>query len=588
MMKKHCYLAILCAAALLIGLAGCGTPANSASSAAAISEVEAPAVSEESIAVSAPADSAEASPADSVLESSAEEETTTVTSLNQVVRTQNTVATLPLTQDEIVMTAWDYGVPPVLAVLTDFGTETQLYTQLQERTGITFDFTTSSIFNAQESIQLMVAANELPDITFSFSGFYSSSLDDLIDGDIIVNLSDYESYMPNYFDILENNDFVKRDVLTEDGNIATANAINQSVYPMAGTVIRQDWLDDLGIDMPVTYDEFKDALMEIKSAGLCQYPLWCSSNLAFTGNGLATGFDVGVATSSGSGVSGWTYLDNQVQFSPKLDGYRDYIALMADWYAAGLISPDFATKAVSSNTPTDDIVGGQAAMYWSSTTAMTTLASYEECDVQPIPAPVLNAGDLTHYDNVNASYVGRGTVISANCEHPELAAQLLDYLYSDDGILLAAYGVEGVSFEYDDDGTPQITDLVINNPDGLDFSICVIKYMASTDCPTLQSMGRYTQAYTDAQIKSMDIWRMTGESHLVPGTVWEDDNKSQFNTLMTDIEIYMLENILPFVMGQRSMDQWDEFITELDNQFGADIETCTALYQEAIDAYLSR
>ena len=587
-MKKYRCLAVLCAAALFISLAACGTPSGSASSTAAISETEAPVSTQENTAVSAPADSAEAPLADSAPESSAEEETATVTSLNQVVRTQNTVTELPLTQDEIVMTAWDYGVPPVLAVLTDFGTETQLYTQLQERTGITFDFTTSSIFNAQESIQLMVAANELPDITFSFSGFYTSSLDDLIDGDIIVNLSDYESYMPNYFDILDNNDFVKRDVLTEDGNIATANAINQSVYPMAGTVIRQDWLDELGLDMPVTYDEFKDVLTEIKSAGLCQYPLWCSSNLAFTGNGLASGYDVGVATSSGSGVSGWTYLDGQVQFSPELDGYRDYIAMMADWYAAGLISPDFATKAVSSNTPTDDIVGGQAAMYWSSTTAMTTLASYEECDVQPIPAPVLNAGDLTHYDNVNASYVGRGTIISANCEYPELAAQLLDYLYSDDGILLAAYGVEGVSFEYDDNGTPQITDLVMNNPDGLDFSICVIKYMSSTDCPTLQSMGRYTQAYTEAQIKSMDIWRMTGESHLVPGTVWEDDNKSQFNTLMTDIEIYMLENILPFVMGERSMDQWDEFITELDSQFGADIETCTELYQEAIDAYLSR
>lgn len=586
-MKKHRCLAILCVAALIASLAGCGTTAGSTSSTTERSESESNVSQQENTAASPSAAPTESSIVDSELESTTEENDT-VTSLQEVIRTQNTVVSLPLTQDEIVMTAWDYGVPPVLAVLTDFGTETQFYTQLQERTGITFDFTTSSILNAQESIKLMVAANELPDITFSFSGFYSASLDDLIEGDIIMNLSDYESYMPNYFDILENNDFVKRDVLTEKGNIATASAINQSVYPMAGAVIRQEWLDEIGADMPVTYTEFKDVLLAIKSAGLCDYPLWCSSNLAFTGNGLASGFDVNVESSSGSGVSGWTYLDDQVQFSPMLDGYRDYVELMADWYADGLITPDFATKAINSNTPTDDIVGGQAAMYWSSTTALTTLSSYEECDVQPISNPVLNAGDLTHYDNVNSSYVGRGTVISGNCEYPELAAQLLDYLYSDDGILLANYGVENVSFEYDSDGTPQITDLVTNNPDGLDFSICVIKYMTSTDCPTLQSMNRYTEAYTEAQLKSMDIWRMTGESHMVPGEVWDDDSKSQFNTLMTDIEIYMLENILPFVMGERSMDQWDEFITDLDTKFGADIETCTALYQEAIDAYLAR
>ena len=40
----------------------------------------------------------------------------------------------------------------------------------------------------------------------------------------------------------------------------------------------------------------------------------------------------------------------------------------------------------------------------------------------------------------------------------------MDYLYSDAGVLLANYGVEGETFRYVD-GKPVLTELVTNNPD---------------------------------------------------------------------------------------------------------------------------
>ena len=54
--------------------------------------------------------------------------------------------------------------------------------------------------------------------------------------------------------------------------------------------------------------------------------------------------------------------------------------------------------------------------------------------------------------------------ITTVCEDPDVIARYVDYVYSDDGILLANYGVEGETFTYVD-GVPRLTDMVLNNPD---------------------------------------------------------------------------------------------------------------------------
>lgn len=43
--------------------------------------------------------------------------------------------------------------------------------------------------------------------------------------------------------------------------------------------------------------------------------------------------------------------------------------------------------------------------------------------------------------------------------------KLFDYLYSEEGMLLMNFGVEGEQFEYVD-GEIKYTDLIMNNPDG--------------------------------------------------------------------------------------------------------------------------
>lgn len=168
------------------------------------------------------------------------------------------------------------------------------------------------------------------------------------------------------------------------------------------------------------------------------------------------------------------------------------------------------------------------------------------------------------------------------------SAQLLDYLYSEDGILLANYGVEGETFNYDENGDPQLSDLVINNPDGLNFAIAVIKYTSSSDFCSILDPVRNTLAYTDAQKASIDIWARTDESHLAPGTDWSTDAQVEYAESLSNVTSYCSTAVMQFVTGDRSMDQWDDFMTELEGSFGDEIDRCTELYQQAVDSYLGK
>lgn len=54
-------------------------------------------------------------------------------------------------------------------------------------------------------------------------------------------------------------------------------------------------------------------------------------------------------------------------------------------------------------------------------------------------------------------------------EEVRILMRYYDYMFTDEGSLLANWGIENKTFVYGDDGKPTFTDLIMNNPDGLSF-----------------------------------------------------------------------------------------------------------------------
>lgn len=583
-MNKHfrltSLLLILCLLTAL--LAGCGEETaseNTASSAASVEETAEATQAPETEAPAVPDSTEETPEAVSTVE---EGPSDLAGSDTEIVRTYTEAQQLPLTEEPVTLTAWDYVVPPVMAVITDYGVDGQVYAELQKRTGVTLEFTTANLLTASDSMSLMVAANELPDIIFNFGMFYTGNMDDLIEGEIIVDFAEYEDLMPNYFDILNNNPSIARDVYTEAGAVPLAENIQDTLIPSSGPAIRQDWLDADGLDTPVTVDDLHEVLKTFQAENNCQYPLWIAANGA---NTLGSAFGVSV-NGDNNALGGWIYQDEKIQYCVPMDGFRDYVQLIADWYSEGLISPDFVSQTMNNTATDDEIVGNASGFFTTSVNGLTNLSGYEpDSNVQPVRAMVLEEGDLNGFDDAGTSRVSKGgAAVACSCPEIELAVQIIDYCYSDDGILLNNYGVEGVSFEYDDNGEPVLTDLVTNNPDGYDFALALIKYTSSTPCSICINERNFL-GYTDAQVAAIDLWLRNTDSTMAPGAVWTVDAQTEYSSIVSDLGSFVSTMCLQFITGEKSMDEWDSFIEEVTSSF--DVERMTELYQEAVDTYLS-
>ena len=437
-----------------------------------------------------------------------------------------------------------------------------------------------------DDMALMIAANELPDVIFNFGMFNSYNDDDLIDGDIIVNYSDYEDIMPNYFDIINNNPSIARDIYTEQGNVSLAANIASDLTPSSGPAIRQDWLDADGLETPVTVDDLHEVMKTFQTENDSTYPFWVSAN----GNSSVAGAYGISYNGDNNGIGGWIWNEEDgMQYCLPMDGFRDYVQLLADWYAEGLISPDFVSKTMSGTAQDDEMVGANghqgAGLVTTSVMSLTNLAAYlPESDLQPIRAVVQNEGDLCGFDDAGTSRIGRGgAAVACSCPDVELACRIIDYFYSDEGILLANYGVEGVSFEYNDDGEPELTELVTNNPEGKAFGLCLILYTSSTPC-SIDIKARNNFGYTDAQVKALELWLRNTDSMMAPGSVWDVDAQTEYSTIATDLSSFVTTNVLQFITGAKPMSDWDAFVDDVLASF--DIERMKELNDQAVEAYL--
>ena len=177
--------------------------------------------------------------------------------------------------------------------------------------------------------------------------------------------------------------------------------------------------------------------------------------------------------------------------------------------------------------------------------------------------------------------------INVNAQQPELLMQLIDYMYSDEGYYLMNYGEEGVSYTMVD-GEPQFTDLVLSNPDGLEYAQAAYLYASSnrSRMPFLSNYSRCFSEFTDTQWEALDVYEGDCDHSMdYPlGAVMNTEQSRQYNTVAADICTYISEHVLQFIYGQEDMSQWESFIETIRSM---GVDTAIEAKQMAYDDYLN-
>lgn len=571
MKKGTKLLALLLACMMLIGLFdGCGNSGSSATS-------DAPA-SDASVKTEEPAPAEEPTPAEEVSadgEASAEE------------APASTNVELPLVDEPTSLSVWSVSAPFYGGKLDDLG-DIYILSVFAEMTNVTLDYTTISFAAGDDAFGVMIASGDYCDIISEFSRRYAKSDDNAIDEGILIDLADLiNENCPNLVPYIEGDKDIRDGITTDKGRIIAFPDIRSEPEPgpVNGLGIRQDWLDALNLDTPTTYDQFHTVLKAFKDN--YNATMFIPQDGVNVENGLASGYGIdGNVLDDG----GMFVVDGVVKSALVEDGYKEFLTMINQWYSEGLIDPDFITyQDEFINSHVEVITSGEngvASLDQDSFVTLREASGDPNFQLAPLADLTREEGETLHFGQKPSAFSGKNWFVTTGCENPELVAQYCNFLYSDEAIFIENYGTEGYTFEYDADGNPAYTDFITNNPD-TDMFLMFLTVLSHTGSP-FPHVAIYDRTYyllEDVQLECMYTWSgNTDYAYVIPTSVALNAEESEeFNNLFSDVSTLASENIMAFMIGERSLDEYDAFKADL-KQMG--IDRMIELYQSAYDRYI--
>lgn len=466
--------------------------------------------------------------------------------------------------------------------------ETPWAQYVQEQTGIEIEFIHPASGSEKEEFAILLADGDYPDIIEYMWTGYSGGPGAAIEEGVILNLNDVMANSPNMQAVLAENPEIDRMIKTSDGDYYCYPFLRGTESPNAtqfssGFMLRKDVLDELKLEMPETIEDWETVLRAFKDYGF-ETPF-------VTRNGWMK-----ECWSGGFDNWGDFYVDNGVVKNGLVeDSRKELISTLHNWYEEGLISKDWLVADKASNQ-TDFTTEKAAAVYapfgqglGTYTKVMNeTNPEITEEDIRATVPVTSTKGKNAKFSKMNNIFdkSGVSSAITTSCKNVEAAAWLLDWMYSEEGNLCCNYGIEGVTYEMVN-GVPTYTDVIMNNPDGMDVSKALAAYTrASTSGTCIQQEGYIQQYYEqDNQKEALELSKKTdmGEHFFPPVSVASEDSE-EFATIMNNVKTRAEEMEAQFISGAASMDNWDSYIEQL-KQFG--IEDAIAMMQKAYDAYMA-
>lgn len=572
MKKKLLSLALI--VAMLLSFAACGTATSSdASSNTPEASASAPEVSE------ATEISEEAVPAEiSEEESIVEEEP-----LHKV--------TYPLTDEEITLTYWNLYMNNLVGYLDDYN-DHYLNDAAAEQTGVRLEWHDISMAAATENFNLIIASGDYLDF-MPVTKYYTGGLAKALDDGAIIDLTDYlEEWAPDYLAAMNQGD--TRKLLTDDnGRVLQFYTIQDEFLPVSGLTVRQDWLDEMGMDAPSTIDELYDVLLAVKNNyPECKRPLYLDkegimNEIYGAFDTMALSMQIGMMQAEGIHIAAYQK-DGVAMSGLQSDGFRDYLEFFNKIYEAGLTDPDFYTAADSGTSQNANRSAGDQFIWYGNSDDFSTIEDASDdpnIDIEALPAIVMNEGDTYRYGEYHSLLGMQQACVMSTCEYPEEAIAFLNYFYTEEGKLLGNYGLEGDTFEFDDDGNPHYTEKVL---DGVTPTNIAMMMNSFSSIPTYNIRSRSFSSYLDKEIEAMEMWAetSTGE-YIMPTMNFTTDESAEYASIASDLYTYACQTCLKFITGDTEINDetWAEFQNDLTDM---NLDRCVELYQIALDRYNSR
>jgi len=461
-----------------------------------------------------------------------------------------------------------------------FPMDMYVYQEMEKRTGVTVDYTCVS---ANEQFQIMYASQDYDDIIKAGATSYVGGIDKAIEDEIYVDAADYAHLTPVFNAWQTIDPEYAKDCKTDSGAYYF-NSVQSGREPAwCGASVRADWLEDCGLDIPVTFDDWHEMLTAFKDQKGATKALVLNP----------TGYEeMSYTLTAGYGIApGWYHIDGEIHFGIVEEGMREYVTMMNQWYSEGLVDTDFPGSQNAFVNGADYFSNGYTGAWDWAPCGMFDLwvmMNGGEGKMIGVASPVKNEGDEYHLRRNNGISGGVAFFITTAAVErgvDELAAKWMDYRYTLDCSYLLTFGEEGVDWTMGEDGIPHFTEAYYNHPDGK----ATYHDMKMQDVQSsFYIWWREFDTQAESAMNAYATWQNSSDAaYVLPtyGISLTAEESEEYSSPYNDIKTYVEENIPLFIRGDRSLDTWDAFVEDI---YAFGLQDCIDIYQAALDRYNAR
>lgn len=443
-------------------------------------------------------------------------------------------------------------------------------------TNVQIDFTNVLHSELAEKLSTMINGNNYPDIFFK----NNFDADKYGKQGIVIPLEDLiRKYAPNLTALLDERDGWQY-ITASDGHVYSLPQIDMPSVSRPAFWINKRWMDNLGLKEPTSFDELYEVLKAFKEQDANgngdpddEIPLFCNS-------WLNPFFLLQYADFPNTGKDG--IIDGELRYVPATEEYKEFLAYATKLYQEGLMYKNSFTTQHDEQAPigqSGDVLGS----FFDAGAFLTVGRDHDEDYIA-----------LTPWDNcldLSPGIQGGTLAISDKCQHPEVVVAWADQFYTEEGGKLAWMGVEGETYQYNDQGE---WEWLLDKGHGED--ITTVRASSAIQGGGQSHPSVQPRAWMESMSANVDpdeVYLNQQRLKLIehgqvpwPKLIYTDDQQKEMSTIGADINPYVDEYMAFVVTGELKLeDSWDEYIGKL-NEMG--LERLEAIYKEAYDAAMNR
>ena len=412
-------------------------------------------------------------------------------------------------------------------------------------------------------VNLALASDEVPNLIYgaNLSQYYSTG--------IVWDLKPYlETYAPNAYAMMTAQDDIWKNCQTDDGGVFYLPSLYGNEYGATYLFINHQVLKQVGLDVPTTTDEYYNALKVMQEANPDMYVTAGASQVGWTNANKGYYYAFGTWPD-------WVHFEvGEYVYGPyeRKDEMKACLTWLNMMYEEGIFDPEYMT--IDNATGTAKIANGEAlAVFgWGGSAVFET--DEDGIYLKKDAYDALVAADEQKFDVISAligpegyqysQFVGgmNGALsIMSSLEDIERALTVFDYWYTDEGIELCNWGIEGETFTRNADGSKDFIPTVVKNlNDGLRSNgFCQANMLWVVDSVAKNYYAAIP--YYEAVLKA-------ASHNLVqnPSLTMTDDETEVYNQVGADLKTVIAEMIPKFITGELNLEgDYDDYIATLED-----------------------